>query len=392
MVSFDKLTNPHNLTSTLTEALRSIVNDGHLYTVYSPPSKVVTTKPSEEEKVSPELARKRWLAKKNQENWGFKEVKILREGLGYVRIDYFDGSEQAYEKAVAVMQFFSDCSGIVIDLRRNGGGDGRMGLFLSSYFLPHGGNRWLLSHINRSQGKNNQEWSLPYVPGKKQPNIPLYILTSKGSFSAAEAFAYSMKSVGRATLVGEKTGGGAHAGTYRDLGHDINLFLPAGQIWSPITKTNWEAKGIEPHIECNKDEALDKTVQDYLSKLLKSSDDETYKSKIRWQQEYFAAVKNNNGTPTVKVLENCTGQYENNRKVLLVDGQLIYKSPGGTIFQLYYLKDDIFYAKGANVDQPEGGLRFVFPDFNKGKVEAFQLQYMEAGIESVKEFMNKRVK
>lgn len=389
---FDSLSSPYELTSTLTETLRSIVNDGHLYTVYSPPSKVVTKKPSEEEKVSPELRRKRWLEKKNQENWGFKEIKILREGLGYARIDYFDGNEQAYKKAVAMMQFFEDCNGIVIDLRNNGGGDGRMGLFLSSYFLPHGGNRWLLSHINRSQGKNNQEWSLPYVPGKKQPNIPLYILTSKGSFSAAEAFIYSMKSVGRAKLVGETTGGGAHAGTYRDLGHDVKLFLPAGQIWSPITKDNWEAKGIKPHIESKREEALNLAVQDYLATLLKTTNDETYKSKIRWQQDYFKAIQKKAETLDSGSLNNCAGEYENNRKVLLVDGQLVYKSPGGTLFPLYHLEGDVFFAKGKNVNQPEGGLRFVFPKFRTAATKAFTLQYIDAGIEAVKEYTNKRVK
>jgi retinol-binding protein 3 len=57
-----------------------------------------------------------------------------------------------------------------------------------------------------------QFWTLPYVPGKKMPEMPLYVLISSGTFSGAEEFAYDLKALKRATIIGETTGGGANPG------------------------------------------------------------------------------------------------------------------------------------------------------------------------------------
>ena len=98
-----------------------------------------------------------------------------------------------------------------------------------------------------------QFWTLPYVPGPRLPDVPVYVLTSGRTFSAAEEFTYNLKNLERATIVGETTGGGAHPVDRHsfDFGdYQVILSLPFGRAVNPITDTNWEGTGIEPHLVC----------------------------------------------------------------------------------------------------------------------------------------------
>lgn len=382
---FDDIKSPGSLASLITDSLDEVFYDAHLSVGYYPPR--AGEKAAEE--LPEALKHKRWLAQKQKENWGFEELKFLEDGLAYTKINYFDGSPQAFEKAVAMMGYIDGCTGLVIDLRTTWGGDGRMGLFLSSYFIP-GRERWLLSHVNRSEGKNNQEWSLPFVPGKKQEKIPVYLLVSSRTFSAAEAFAYAMKSIDRAVLIGETTGGGAHAGTYKPLGHHLQLFLPAGQILSPITKTNWEGKGVKPHINSSRREALKVAVKEHAKYLNKNDEDKTYSVKLEWQKQHFEALKGKTTKLKAEALRNCTGQYADKHRIDILNGSLVYTSPEGKLFSLAYLKDDTFFAKGVGEGNDEANYRFIFPDFQRSPVKQFNLQYMSHGSDAVEELVYKR--
>jgi hypothetical protein len=85
----------------------------------------------------------------------------------------------------------------------------------------------------------------------------VFVLTSGRTFSAAEEFTYNLKSMKRATIVGETTGGGAHpVDQHRVQGYPVVMFLPFGRAVNPITGTNWEGTGIEPDVEVPAAEAL----------------------------------------------------------------------------------------------------------------------------------------
>ena len=125
---------------------------------------------------------------------------------------------------------------------------------LSSYFFEE------ITHLNsfelRGQELIKQFWTLPHVPGKKVIDTPLYILTSGRTFSAAEEFTYNMKNLGRATIVGETTGGGAHPGGTHEIGGLLSVFIADGRAINPITGTNCEGTGIPPHVEVPQGDAL----------------------------------------------------------------------------------------------------------------------------------------
>src|SRR5207237_4186324 len=75
-------------------------------------------------------------------------------------------------------------------------------------------------------------------------------------FSGAEEFSYDLRTRQRATLVGETTGGGANPGDLRRLSEHFEVFVPTGRAVNPITKTNWEGVGVEPHVKTSSSLAL----------------------------------------------------------------------------------------------------------------------------------------
>ena len=82
------------------------------------------------------------------------------------------------------------------------------------------------------------------------------MLTSRRTGSAAEEFAYDLKNLKRATLVGETTAGAANPGGPVRLSNHFAAFISHGRAVNPITKTNWEGVGVEPDVKTSADDAL----------------------------------------------------------------------------------------------------------------------------------------
>ena len=116
-------------------------------------------------------------------------------------------------------------------------------------------------HLNdlywREGDSTHQWWTLPYVPGKRYGDKrPVFLLTAKRTFSAAEEFTYNLKNLKRATIVGETTGGGAHPGGGRRVNAHFMVWVPSGRAINPYSKTNWEGTGVKPDIDVPADQAL----------------------------------------------------------------------------------------------------------------------------------------
>ena len=96
------------------------------------------------------------------------------------------------------------------------------------------------------------------MPGKRYGEArKVYLLTGGDTFSGCEDFAYALKYSRRATLVGETTGGGAHAGSPQRIGAHFLMFVPSGRPINPVTQTNWEGVGVTPDIVTSEKNALD---------------------------------------------------------------------------------------------------------------------------------------
>ncbi len=245
----------------LTKDLRAISKDKHLRVVYNP-SIIAREKALTDEDRSNEEAEwiKTLVKNLKRDNYGFREVKILEGNVGYMDIREFVDPKYGGETLTSAMHFLCNTSAMIIDLRNNDGGFPGMVQLLASYFFS-GESIHLANHYNRPKDELTQSWTLPYVPGARRPNTDLFILTSKKTFSAAEAFSYFMKHLGRATIVGEQTSGGAHLTGSVIATDKFYVRIPQGRPTSPITNANWEGVGVTPHIKTSSDQAL-KTAHD----------------------------------------------------------------------------------------------------------------------------------
>ncbi len=192
--------------------------------------------------------------------FGFEEVKILEGNIGYLDLRGFSDIGRAEDVAKPAMDKLIKSDAIIFDLRRNGGGSPSMIRFISSYLF---GDEPV--HLNtfywRPSDSYSETWTDPNIASQTKPNIPIYVLTSNYTFSAAEEFTYNLKNLERATIIGETTGGGAHPGGPSIIHGDFIVNVPRGRAINPITKTNWEGVGIAPHIELPKEDALKKALE-----------------------------------------------------------------------------------------------------------------------------------
>lgn len=130
----------------------------------------------------------------------------LAEGYGYIRIASFahETAIAAFDQALAELK---DAPGLVLDVRRNGGGDTAvarpiMGRFITRpkvYALMR--RRVGQSRVNRSLGGLSHETVAPRGPFTYAG--PVVVLTDHWSASMAEGFPMGMRGIGRAKIVGQ---------------------------------------------------------------------------------------------------------------------------------------------------------------------------------------------
>lgn len=190
---------------------------------------------------------------------GFAAVKKLEGNVGYLDIRFFAGVEWGAPIADHYMALLATSDAVIIDMRKNGGGNPGMVQYLCSYFFDK---KVHLNSLYWREGDRTQEfWTLDKVGGQKMPDVPLFVLTSNRTFSGAEEFSYNMQTQKRATLVGETTGGGANPGGGFPVNEQLMIFIPTGKAINPVTKTNWEGVGVVPEVEVPQTEALDKALE-----------------------------------------------------------------------------------------------------------------------------------
>lgn len=233
----------------LTDDLRVLTGDTHIavdFFAKSMPAEEPPTRPR------PDPAR---LA---ETNCGFERVQHYRPSIGYLRLNSFEEPDVCGSTAVAAMTFLADTDSLIIDLRDNRGGAPRMAAFISSYLFDE------LVHLDDLYGRNEniieQFWTV-YVPGRQKTNKAVFVLTSKKTFSAGEVLSYDLKSLGRATLIGETTGGGAHTVSPRRIDDHFFIRMSFGRFVNPLTKTNWERTGVEPDVKVPAADALDEALK-----------------------------------------------------------------------------------------------------------------------------------
>ncbi|MGY0234337.1 S41 family peptidase [Longispora urticae] len=156
----------------------------------------------------------------------------------------------------AALTIVARADALVLDLRGTVGGEPGIVALICSYLFD--GRVHLNDVFEADNDRTVQSWTLPYVPGAKfGGQKPVWVLTSSATFSGGEELAYDLQQLGRATLVGERTRGGAHPRIGVRLHPHLELTLPVARSVNPVTGGNWEGTGVIPDIECPASSALE---------------------------------------------------------------------------------------------------------------------------------------
>jgi hypothetical protein len=213
---------------------------------------------------------------------------------------------------------------------------------ISSYLFAE--RRHLNSFYVRRTDSTQEFWTREEVEGPKMMDVPVFVLTSGFTFSAAEEFTYNLKHMGRATIVGETTGGGAHPVSPHEVkGYPLEVSLPFGRAINPITGSNWEGTGVEPHLAVAAEMALDRAHRAALEELIRrQEDDQDARDRLRFLSESLE-LRQKNLDISVETLAAYAGRY-GSTTIALDSAALHARRHNRPAVRLLAVGDDLFVA------------------------------------------------
>ncbi len=343
--AYDTLDDPVLFAQVLTDDLYQVSQDRHFYVAFDPRQADLVRAQESESEQERERAFQAQQESDRKTNFGFKRVENLTGNIGCLDLRYLSNAEYAGQTAAAAMNFLANADAVIIDIRNAPGGYPNMVQMLCSYFVK--GTREGRTHLNTFQRRFDdsieQFWTWAYVPGPRLYDTDLFILTSQYTGSGAEGLAYHLKNLQRATLVGETTAGAAHPVKAVVIHDDFVMNLPEGRPVNPISGTNWEGVGVEPHVAVPADRAFDTAYLMALEKRLEKVEDAVERFQVAWAMDGLRAR-----LEPVEIGEAALGRYAGTygeRTVWLEDGALHYRRTGPA-FRLIPLKEHLFALEG----------------------------------------------
>ncbi len=364
--AYDSYTSPRDLAAVLTRELEQA--DRHFFIDWQPPGSGVAVLGDHSEE-----SQEQWREYSRLQNFGFRRVDILPGNIGYLELRYFDSPRQAADTAMAAMNLLASSDTVLIDLRRNGGGEPEMVQLLASYFLGPEPIHYN-SFYSRDGETTRQFWTLPHVRGKRILDAPLYVLTSARTGSAAEGFSYAMQAQKRAMIVGEITGGAANPGESFAIGHGFSAFVSTGKPVNPITGTNWEGIGVQPDKSVAASEALNFAYRDALRRLIEQRTDETTRRGLEWALEALE-VEDTPGVLSQPDLRHLAGHY-GNRRIRIEGDHLTYQRGRRSVHRMVPLGNDRFLLDAVD------GFRITFERDPSGRVVRMLDQWDDGHVEA----------
>ncbi|MCG2586341.1 S41 family peptidase [Massilia sp. TS11] len=261
--AYDQITSARDLAEHVNADIHSLTTDHHtgLRFFDDDQGDAVSpdTPPQAPDQVRMAAQASRQLESLKKQNFYFRKQERLPGNIAFIEFDGFAPLDFARDTAIKWMNQAADADALIFDLRENGGGNSALGTLLASYLFEE---RVLLdTSYDRKDNTRIENWTDPAVPGPRfGSKKPVFILTSKETFSAAERFIYVLKARNRVTVIGEKTAGGAHRGYGTNVSHHLVNMLAIGHSVTPGFEKDWEGVGITPDIEVAPTQALDKAL------------------------------------------------------------------------------------------------------------------------------------
>lgn len=197
-----------------------------------------------------------YLGQNYQQTAGFK-YKILNDEVGYIYYEKFsEGIDN--NDLDRVFSYFSNCKGLIIDVRQNSGGNATNSAKIASRFTEK---KILTGYICHKTGPGHNDFSEPYAiylePAKGiRWQKKVAVLTNRHSYSATNDFVNHMRCLPNVTIVGDKTGGGSGMPFSSELPNGWTIRFSASPHFDKnMNHIEW---GIDPDVKVDinyKDEA-----------------------------------------------------------------------------------------------------------------------------------------
>ena len=248
------------LTELVTGHLQNVTGDKHLRLQLGggpPPRRELVREPAESgEHEDHEMRRLTMRRRGRLDNFGIRRVERLDGNVGYLDVRRMPVPANAGPAIGAAMELVAGTYALIIDMRHNGGGSPEGVALWCSYLLEE-----RPTHLNdifhADTGETRQFWALPYVPGTRYIDRPVYVLTGSHTFSGGEELCYNLQALDRAELIGETTGGGAHPTRGFPISRAVHIGIPFARSINPVTGTNWQGTGVVPDVAVPEAQAYD---------------------------------------------------------------------------------------------------------------------------------------
>lgn len=275
-------------------------------------------------------------------NFMFKKVELLPGNIGYFPLNIFvEHVKEAKPIIASALGFLANSSAIIIDLRENTGGEPEMVSQLESYFFKE--KTRMNDIINRSTNDTTFYYADPAKTDGLTLSMPVYILTSKKTFSGGEDFSYGMQQAKRAIIIGEITGGGAHPTKPFSVGQGFLVQIPFARSLNPVTKTDWEGTGVIPDFKVEAAKALIKAQELIFRERQATAKTEEAKQKIEYLINALH-VNQDLGTLPLDQFDKFVGAY--GPLVIYREGNKLFCNFSNNISELAHISKNLFVLDG----------------------------------------------
>lgn len=181
------------------------------------------------------------------------KYKILDDNIGYVYCESFNDAIGDGNLSY-MLDALSTCTGLIVDIRNNGGGRISTAHQLASRFTNE---KKLIGYMSHKTGKGHYDLSDP-EPVYLEPSDGIrwqkntVVLTNRRCFSAANDFVKCMKTSPNVTILGDYTGGGSGMPFTQEIPCGWSVRYSAVIIYDK--DMNHTEFGIEPDIKAGMEE------------------------------------------------------------------------------------------------------------------------------------------
>lgn len=331
------ITNPAALADTLGSDAIALSHDKHMWVKYDPDQYAAML---EQDKQGAPSAKQIafFMAQEARTNQGYEELKVLPGNIRYVNLVNFLWMGDTPQAVTDAARFMGGGDAVIIDLRENHGGTPDAVRAIVSYFLPPD-HRLLMTYHDSVTGETETSRVTDKLAAPRMVGKPLYVLTSGGTGSAAEEFAYHIKDFKLGTLVGEATAGAANNDSITPVAPGFVISTSTGRPVHPVTGTNWEGTGVLPDVAVPANEALDKAMLLALHKLAATPGPHT--------QEYAWGISGEEAkfSPPPPLSEQAMAEYVGTygeRTIRMENGKLIYQRKDHAPMTMALMAKDLF--------------------------------------------------